>query len=184
MALVNDANDAKRHLSAVSLLLCHRRNSYQIRARFLSLARSKLRLFSTNYMTGYFSNLACGWLSIVWAYSEQEKENGPDAPLTRLKKCCCCALPSVKGQVEFVKLKKRPTVLLGMKQCVFAWLCSFIVFKLFVLRNKQVYLHSHTRRISGYYGFKKKPFTTCRINCVNTITKKTEWIVLKFDTHE
>ena len=48
-----------------------------IRARFLSLARSKLRLCSANHRAGYFSNLACDWLSIVWAYSEQETENGP-----------------------------------------------------------------------------------------------------------
>ena len=26
---------------------------------------------------GYLSNLACDWLSIVWAYSEQETGNGP-----------------------------------------------------------------------------------------------------------
>ena len=49
----------------------------KIRARFLSLARSKLRLCSANHRAGYFSNLACDWLSIVWAYSEQETENGP-----------------------------------------------------------------------------------------------------------
>ena len=48
-----------------------------IRARFLSLAPSKLRLCSANHRAGYFSNLACDWLSIVWAYSEQETENGP-----------------------------------------------------------------------------------------------------------
>ena len=47
------------------------------RARFLSLARSKLRLCLANHRAGYFSNLACDWLSIVWAYSEQETENGP-----------------------------------------------------------------------------------------------------------
>ena len=47
------------------------------RAHFLSLAQSKLRLCSTNLRAGYFSNLACDWLSIVWAYSEQETENGP-----------------------------------------------------------------------------------------------------------
>ena len=47
------------------------------RARFLSLARSKPMLCSTNHRAGYFSNLACDWLSIVWAYSEQETENGP-----------------------------------------------------------------------------------------------------------
>ena len=46
-------------------------------ARFLSLARSKLRLCLANHRAGFFSNLACDWLSIVWAYSEQETENGP-----------------------------------------------------------------------------------------------------------
>ena len=46
------------------------------RARFLYLARGKLRLCVANHRTGYFSNLACDWLSIVWAYSEQETENG------------------------------------------------------------------------------------------------------------
>ena len=46
-------------------------------ARFLSLARSKLRLCSANHRAGYSSNLACDWLSIVWAYSEQKTENGP-----------------------------------------------------------------------------------------------------------
>ena len=47
------------------------------RACFLSLAQSKLRLWSANHRAGYFSNLACDWLSIVWAYSELETENGP-----------------------------------------------------------------------------------------------------------
>ena len=46
-------------------------------ARFLSLARSKLRLCSANHRAGYFSNLAFDWLSIVWAYSENDTENGP-----------------------------------------------------------------------------------------------------------
>ena len=50
---------------------------YNTRARFLSLTQSKLRLCSANHRAGYFSNLACDWLSIVWAYSEQETENGP-----------------------------------------------------------------------------------------------------------
>ena len=44
---------------------------------FLSLARSKLGLCSANHRTDYFSNLACDWLHIVWAHSEQETENGP-----------------------------------------------------------------------------------------------------------
>ena len=46
-------------------------------ARFLSLTQSKLRLCSANHRAGYFSNLACDWLSITWAYSEQETESGP-----------------------------------------------------------------------------------------------------------
>ena len=54
-----------------------------IRARFLSLARSKLRLCSANHWAGYFSNLACDWLSIVWAYSEQKTKNGPSFPQAR-----------------------------------------------------------------------------------------------------
>ena len=49
----------------------------QNRARFLSLTQSKLRLCLANHRAGYFSNLACDWLSTVWAYSEQETENGP-----------------------------------------------------------------------------------------------------------
>ena len=43
---------------------------------FLSPTQSKLRLYSANHRAGYFHNLACDWLSIVLAYSEQEKENG------------------------------------------------------------------------------------------------------------
>ena len=51
-------------------------------AHFLSLTRSKLRLCSANHRAGYFSKLACDWLSIVCAYSEQNIENGPSS-LTR-----------------------------------------------------------------------------------------------------
>ena len=40
------------------------------RARFLSLARSKLRLWSANHRPGYWSNLPCDWPSTAWAYSE------------------------------------------------------------------------------------------------------------------
>ena len=58
-----------------------RARSSLTRARFLSLARSKLRLCSANHRAGYFSNLACDWLSTVWAYSEQETENGPRSRL-------------------------------------------------------------------------------------------------------
>ena len=38
---------------------------------------SNLRLCSANHREDYFSNLACDWLCIVWAYPEQETENGP-----------------------------------------------------------------------------------------------------------
>ena len=51
--------------------------SWETWARFLSLAQSNLRLCSANHRAGYFCNLACDWLSIVWASSEQETENGP-----------------------------------------------------------------------------------------------------------
>ena len=46
-------------------------------ARFLSLARSKLRLCSANHRPGYWSNLPCDWTSTAWAYSKQETENRP-----------------------------------------------------------------------------------------------------------
>ena len=48
-----------------------------IRARFLSLARIKLRLCSATHQAGYFSNLSCEWMSIGGARSEQETEKGP-----------------------------------------------------------------------------------------------------------
>ena len=48
-----------------------------IKARFLSLARSKLRLCSANHRAGYVNNLSCYWLSIVWTYSKEEAENRP-----------------------------------------------------------------------------------------------------------
>ena len=55
------------------------------RARFLSLARSKLRLCSANHRPGYWSNLSCDWPSTAWDYSEQEPENEPWWPvLTQL----------------------------------------------------------------------------------------------------
>ena len=49
----------------------------KIKARFLSLARSKLRLCSANNRAGYLSNLACDWLSIVWAYRLQARDRKP-----------------------------------------------------------------------------------------------------------
>ena len=57
-------------------IVCHGTRD-NTRARFLSLARSQLRLCSASHRSGYFSNLACDWLNIVWAYSEQQTENAP-----------------------------------------------------------------------------------------------------------
>ena len=45
-------------------------SSVETWARFLSLARSKLRLCSANHRPGYWSNLPCDWRSTAWAYSE------------------------------------------------------------------------------------------------------------------
>ena len=47
------------------------------RVRFLSLARSKLRLCAANHRPGYWAKLPCDWPSTAWAYSEQETENMP-----------------------------------------------------------------------------------------------------------
>ena len=73
-------------------------------ARFLSLARSKLRLCSTNHRAGYFSNQACGWLSTVWAYSEQQTEKGP-CFLTQTvpydKDCCMHPQKLVTAKIDF-----------------------------------------------------------------------------------
>ena len=51
-----------------------------VRARFLSLAQSKLSLCSANHRPGYWSNLPCDWPSTASAYSEQDTENGPRCP--------------------------------------------------------------------------------------------------------
>ena len=58
-------------------ILIHWVPTWESRARFLSLAQSKLRLCSANPRPGYWSNLSCDWPSTAWAYSEQETENGP-----------------------------------------------------------------------------------------------------------
>ena len=47
------------------------------RVHLLSLARSELRLCSSNHRPGYWSSLSCDWLSRAQAYSEQEAETGP-----------------------------------------------------------------------------------------------------------
>ena len=54
---------------------------FYIRAHFLSLSWSKLRLCSDHHRPGYWSNMPCDWLSTAWAYSEQEIQNGPRSAL-------------------------------------------------------------------------------------------------------
>ena len=66
-----NTNELRYH--GETLLTVAMRISYH----FLSLARSKNRLCPANHWAGYFSNLTCNWLSIVWAYFEHETENGP-----------------------------------------------------------------------------------------------------------
>ena len=65
-----------RQISSIAEELAISAGIPQTWARFLSLARNKLRLSSANHWAGYFSNLACDWQSIVWAYSRQETGNG------------------------------------------------------------------------------------------------------------
>ena len=59
------------HKALLHILPIH---SYLV--RFLSFARSKLRLCLANQRRGYSSNLAWDRLSIAWAYSEQQTGNG------------------------------------------------------------------------------------------------------------
>ena len=74
-------NEVGSSCCPVSYCLVNSGAGYEIskktRARFLSLAQSKLRLCSANHRPGYWSNLPCDWPSTAWAYSEQETENGP-----------------------------------------------------------------------------------------------------------
>ena len=62
-------------------------------ARFLSPARSKLRLCSANHRPGYWSNLPCDWPSTAWAYSKQETENGPWSQVPTCQPSLTCPPP-------------------------------------------------------------------------------------------
>ena len=53
-----------------------------IRACFLSLAQSKLRLCSANHRPGYWSNLPCDWPSTAWAYSWARDRKRAHDPIT------------------------------------------------------------------------------------------------------
>ena len=69
-------------------ITCPAHRECEYRARFLSLAWSKLRLCSANHRPGYWSNLPCDWPSTAWAYSGQETENGPWSVAQGLQ-CTC-----------------------------------------------------------------------------------------------
>ena len=75
--------------NTIRIILTHCRPTSTVclnnRARFLSLAWSKLRLCSVNHRPGYWSNLSSDWPSTAWAYSEQDTGNGSWWPvLTQL----------------------------------------------------------------------------------------------------
>ena len=83
------------------------------KACLLPLARGQLRVCSVNHRSGYFSNLACEWLSIVWAYSKQETEVGPRPPSFNWVKL------SIITKVEFSNSLSHP---------VLGWLYVFSLF--------------------------------------------------------
>ena len=76
------------------------------RARFLSLARSTLRLCLANHRAGY----ACDWLSIVWAHSEQETENGPRLASPGLPYTQCHQVTNITCHSQSIKYKYQSNV--------------------------------------------------------------------------
>ena len=106
-------------------------------ARFLSLSRSKLRLCLANHRAGYFSNLACDWLSIVWAYSEQETENGPC--FTKLHD----KLTTLNEYFPLTRMKRRHS---NRKQCLCDGIKSSIRHKdkLYHLYRKVYFVYNET----------------------------------------
>ena len=88
-----------------------------IRAHFLSFTQSELRLCSANHRAGYFSNLACDWLSIVWAYSEQETENGPWWCILTLVVLNWFMGTSSYSSVHFMKVKGKFNLLSQYRGC-------------------------------------------------------------------
>ena len=60
-----EAVDLRRHRTHYDVIVMSSR--VWIWAHFLSLARSKLRLYSANHRPGYWSNLPCDWPSTAWA---------------------------------------------------------------------------------------------------------------------
>ena len=107
----------KRDATRVFMGLSYRCNSINW-ACFLSLARSKLRLCSANHRTGYFSNLACDWLSIVWAYSQQETEIGPWSDIS-----LCLSINFMECLIAVQIMNFSSSIRL----CIYNWWCIKIL---------------------------------------------------------
>ena len=86
--------------------------AYDIRAHFLSLARSKLRLCSANHRPGYWSNLPCYWPSTAWAYSEQETENGPWTGTISIALVCYLLISPWSASISIMSVPELFIVLL------------------------------------------------------------------------
>ena len=92
---------------------CQYHTIKMIWAHFLYLAWSKLRLCSAKHRAGYFNNLACDWLSIVWAYSEKEAENRPRprAFIQGFKENVCKHIHSCKPNALYLQVVKTERIL-------------------------------------------------------------------------
>ena len=138
----------------------------QTRARFLSVARSKLRLCSANHRPGYWSNLPCDWPSTAYAYSEQDTENWPWSHHTSL----LFAAPGVcfsshtyavswigahtrgNGQPHVVHdwLDRLWNIVYPKKYAHgFVVLCFVVVMQSFIMNSHEVFIHIHQGCFAG-----------------------------------
>ena len=85
----DDSGYHKKPVLMVPVLVsvCQHAAVAMIWARFLSLARSKLRLCSAIHRAGHFINLACDWMSTVWAYRKQGTKTGLEVSLGHMFGC-------------------------------------------------------------------------------------------------
>ena len=96
-------------------------------ARFIYLGRSKLRLCLANHREGYLSNLACDWLSIVWAYSEQDTGNGPRSshPFGAMEIKATWNYPD--ETYKYIRCTMQGFILLAHVQLIYLWKYSYAV---------------------------------------------------------
>ena len=72
-----------RHFTDDSLkCMCFKQNVFKLHCSLILGVQSTmclhlLRQLFTNHRTGYLSNLACEWQSIIWVYSQKGTGNGP-----------------------------------------------------------------------------------------------------------